>query len=227
MAVTLASAPITLKQAADVHWLLTQWRGAWNVERAAVLRPIPLNADGSLGPHVQLDAFQWIDVTVFGIGNVDNAIANLDREIAVRGSSLYAYALLSQDNFNALGVRVKSYRLMLAHSQVQLLFWAVAIIAAAFAAVIFIQYMTTGQSPAVNDLKSLWGDSITSLGSAAGAVGQGIATPYIWATLAAGAIAIAVAQIGKSGGFKARTPELRGPRVSGRIRGGGASASIG
>jgi hypothetical protein len=225
MAVSLAVAPIATQQTADVHWLLTSWRGNWNVERQAVLRAIPAFADGTVDPHVQLDAFQWIDVSLFGIGNVDNAISTLDREIAQRGSSLYAYTLFSQTNLDLFGAKIKSYRLVLAHSQVQLLFWAVVIIAAAFAAVIFLQYVTTGQSPAVKDLQSLWGSAVTSVGSAAGSVGQAIATPYIIATLAAGAIAIAVAQIGKSGGFKVREP--RGPRASIGVRGGGVSARVG
>jgi hypothetical protein len=224
----MAGAPIALQQSADPHWLLTAESQGWSVSRHGVLHTIPLNADGSIGPHVQLDAFEWVDIGVFGIDFTESAVAQLADQIAARGSSLYAYALFSQDRFNALGIRVTSYRLLLAHSQVQLLGWAVAILAAAFAAVIFIQYMTTGHSAAVDDLKNLWGSGVAAVGSAAGTVGQAIATPYIVATLAAGAIAIAVAQISKSRDLKGvRSPNVGPPRGSFSVRSGGASARIG
>ena len=222
-------APIALQQAATPNWLLTQWQGAgWSVVRSAVLTPVPVGSSSGkvLTPHpLQLDAFQWTDVTLFGIGNADTAIQQLQQQIKQRGSSLFAYALFKQTNFDVLGVKVVSYRLLLLHSQVQLLVWAVAIIAAAFAATIFIQYLTTGQSPAVKDLQGLWAGVVQPVSDGIQQTTQGIAVVYLLGIAAAGAIAIAVGSSSKAAGVKA--PSLKGPSGSIGVRGGGVSARIG
>jgi hypothetical protein len=92
---------------------------------------------------------------------------------------------------------------------VQLLEAAVFILAAAFAAIIFGQYMTTGQSPALKDLQGMWGSAVTSVGTAAGSVGSAISSTYITAALALGGIAIAFSVISKDVGVKSpRTPQV-------------------
>lgn len=212
-----AAAPLALRQQADPHWLLTDSASGWNQVRLGILRPIPLAADGSIDPHVQLDAVQWVDFTFAGTGNADQAISQLDHEIAARGSALYAYGIFSQDTFDALGLKVTQYRLVIVHSQVQLLGWAIVLLAAAFAFVICIQYVTTGHSPAVDDLKGLWGSAVTSVGDAAGNVGQAIATPYLVATIASGAILLVLARVGKESGVRAPTPKSPSGSISAKV----------
>lgn len=218
---------VAIQQTADAHWLLTQYPAAgWTVDRVVVLKPAPLNADGSLSSHVTLEAFEWTDVALVGLGNLGNAVSQLQAKIQSAGSDLYAYAVLEEPRFDALGVKVTSYRLLLLHSQVQLAAWAVVILAGAFAAVIFLQYLTTGQSPAVKDLQNLWGSGVTALGQAAGQVGGGIASAYIWATVASGAILIVIARVAKGAGVKS-PPTSRGPSGSVSVKAGPATVKAG
>lgn len=213
-------------------WLLSQWAGqGWSVARQQTLRAIPVGSSSGryLTDHPpSLDAFEWKDITLFGIGNTDAVVSQLDQEIANRGSTLYGYTLFKKVDVDLLGIRVVSYRLLLVHTQVQLAAWAVVILASAFAAVIFLQYLTTGQSPAVADLQRLWAGIIRPVAEGAGSIinqgTQGIGTVYLLGIAAAGAIAIAFAQAGKATGTKIREP--RGPSGSVGLRAGPVSGRV-
>jgi|SRR5579864_1477455 len=222
----LRAVAVALKQQIDPSALLTGWKSqGWTVNRRAILRPIPGDSSGRPTVPLQVDAFEWLDVTLFGIGNTDDAISRLQGYIRAGGSDLYAYALFARTDFDALGFKVWRYRLVLVHSIVQLLEAAVAILAIAFAAVIFIQYLTTGHAPAVDDLKNLWGSGVISVGQAVGQAGAGVITPYVWATFAAGGMAVLIAVASKASGTNIRTPS--GPKGSLGVRGGGLSARVG
>jgi hypothetical protein len=218
---------IAVKQVVDPAYLLREanWGPqGWHVVKRTVVKPVPGDAQGMPLIPIQLDAFEWIDVQAFGFGNTDDAMARLRREIQARGSDLYAYALLRREVVNVLGIHSWSYRLLILHSIVQLVEFAVLILAIAFAAIIFIQYLTTGHSLALDDLKGFWTGVIHEAGSAVGEAGGGIATPFIWATVFAGTIAIAFAVAGKGAGVKARTPSA--PKASVGLRTGPLSTRI-
>lgn len=217
-----------IRQTATPGYLLTGWQAeGWAVVRQQVIRQIPGDQNGVPTVHLQLDAFEWLDVAAFGLGGTDDAISRLQGYIRAGGSELYSYAMLSRTDFDALGVTVKRYRLVLCHSQVQLLGAAVVILAAAFAALIFWQYVTTGQSPALHDLQTLWGSAVTStgqaIGSAGGEIGSAISGTYINAVLALGAVAVLYSVIAKQAGVKA-PPAPRAPSGSVGIKAGGLSA---
>lgn len=216
-----------IRVAATPPFLLTQWKAdGWTVIRQAIVRQIPGDAAGVPRVHLQLDGFEWVDVAAFGIGNVDEAIAKERAYIQAAGSDLYAYAVMKRVDVNLLGVEIVSYRIVLAHSQVQLVGAAVVIMAAAFAAIIFWQYITTGQAPALHDLQNLWGSAVTSVAQGVGTAGGAITNAYWGWVVGLGAAAIAFSVISKDLGVKSPPPP-RGP--SGRIgvRTGGLSGSIG
>jgi hypothetical protein len=222
----LRAVAVAIKQQIDPSALLSGWKAeGWSVNRKGILRQIPGDAYGNPTIPLQIDAFEWLDVTLFGIGNVDDALSRLQGYIRAGGSDLYGYALFQRTDFDALGFKVWRYRLVLVHSIVQLLEAAVAILAIAFAAVIFIQYLTTGRSPAVADLQGLWSGIISSTGQAVGQAGAGIVTPYVWATFAAGGMAALIAVASKASGTNIKTPS--GPKGSVGVRGGGLSARVG
>lgn len=216
---------IAVGQQVDPSYLLqrSQWQPqGWAVVpgQLRVLRQLPVYSDGTPAVHVQVDGFEWTDANGFGIGNADDGMARLRQAIQQRGSDLYAYALLRRQvlNIDPFGIplgQVWSYRIVLVHSQVQLVGWAVIILAVAFAAIIFIQYLTTGHSPAVADLRGFFGGLITDAGTAAGQAGAAVVSPLIWATAAAGAIALALAMAGKSAGVKTPAPR---PLVGGSAK---------
>ena len=219
---------VGLRQAVDPSYLLqqAQWQPqGWSVVRRGVLRQVPGDDFGQPIIQVTVEAIEWDDVQGFGIGNTDNALSQLAAEINRRGSNLYAYTLLKREIFNFLGVRAWSYRLVLLHGFVELVEWAILIMAIAFAAIIFIQYVTTGHSAALADLQQMWGSGVTSLGNAVGSAAGGLAAPFIWATLFAGTIAIAFAVAQKSAGVKARTPAA--PKASIGLKTGPVSSRIG
>jgi hypothetical protein len=205
---------VAVRQSVDPSYLLQarQWQPqGWSVARQAVLAQIPVNPDGSYGVSVQVDAFEWVDVQGLGLGGTDGGVAQLRQQIQQRGSDLYAYVLLKRQvlNVNVFGVQVAqawSYRLVLIHSAVELLGWAVLVLAIAFAAVIFLQYVTSGRSPALQDLQGLFQNLFKSAGQAVGAAAGGAATPFVWLFLAAGAASIAFGLAGKQAGVKARPP---------------------
>jgi hypothetical protein len=202
---------VAVPQAVDPSYLLqqSQWGPqGWSVVRRSVVRQLPVDAGGQPLVRTQLDAFEWTDFNAFGIGQTDDGIQKLRAEIQRRGSDLWAYALLRRQVFNALGVRIWSYRLLILHSIVELIGWAVFILAAAFAAIIFIQYVTMGRAPAVQDLQNFWSGLLQSAGSAVGQAGSGLSTPFIWVTVAAGAGAIFFALAGKEAGVKTRAPSI-------------------
>src|SRR5436305_128495 len=93
--------------------------------------------DPAVLSHVQIDAFEWFDVRGLGVGGtkqgVDSALARLQTQIQNMGSQLFAMKLLKKTevNINVLGLelaRVDRYRLVIAHSQWQLLGWAAVIL---------------------------------------------------------------------------------------------------
>jgi hypothetical protein len=210
---------IAVRQQVDPSYLLqrTQWAPqGWSIVRQGVIRQVPGDVAGVPLIRLQLDAYEWDDVNAFGIGNTDDALGKLRAYIQAGGSDLYAYTLFTRTAFNFLGIRVTSYRLVLLHSIVQLLEAAVVIMAIAFAAIIFIQYVTTGHSPALQDLTQAWSGVINSAGQAVGSAGGGLAQPLIWATLFAGVVAIAFAQAQKSAGVKAPIP--KGPSIGATVK---------
>lgn len=215
---------VAIRQTVTPAFLLTQWRGqGWSTVRSSIVRPVPGDAARQPTVHLQLDAFEWFDVTLFGVGNVDDGIARMRAAIQQRGSDLYAYGLFTRTDVDLLGFKVIRYRLVLLHSQVQLVEFAVAILAITFAALVFFQYVTTGQSPLLKDLQNMWGSGVTSLGAAVGQVGAAISNTYITAALALGGIAVAFGVISKSVGVKApRTPQA--PSGSIGVRAGPVSA---
>lgn len=220
---------IAIKQAATWDQLLGQWQGqGWSQIRNAVLSPVPVGINsGQIMIPTQADAFEWKDVTFFGIGNTDDAVSRLQQLIQQGGSKLHAYALFKRVDVDVLGVKVVSYRLLLYHSIVQLGVAAVVILVVAFAALIYLQYVTTGQPP-VTAIKNLWSgivqpvqDGVTGVvQSGAGAV----SSVYILGIIAAGAIAIAFGQASKATGTKVSPP--KGPSGSVGVRAGGVSARI-
>lgn len=213
-----------LKIATTPAALLQSGSQGWSTMRQAVLRQVPGDQLGNPTIPVRVDAFEWVDVTLFGWGNVDNAAQQLRAAIQQRGSDLFAYALFRRIDVDLFGVKVVRYRMVLLHSFVELLEWAVAIMAIMFAAVIFIQYITTGQAPALNDLKALWGSAVTSVAQGAGSVAGSITSTYVWWVAALGGAAIAVSMISKSVGVRA--PSTVGHSSIG-VRSGGITARAG
>lgn len=209
---------------ASPAFLLDQWQpDGWSVVRKSIVRQIPGDSSGNPIVHLQLDGFEWVDVTFMGIGNADDAIAKLRNYIQAAGSDLYAYALFTHVDVNVLGVRVVRYRLVLCHSQVQLVGAAVVIMAAAFAAIIFFQYITTGQAPALKDLQNLWGSAVTSVGQAVGTAGGAVTNAYWGWVVGLGAVAIAFSLVSKDLGVKSPPPP-RMPSGSVGVKAGGLSA---
>lgn len=219
---------LAVRQQVDPSYLLqrTQWAPqGWSSIRSGVLRQVPGDQNGQPLVQLTLDAYEWDDVNAFGVGNTDSALSKLRDYIRAGGSDLYAYTLFRRDVVNLFGIHITSYRLVLLHSFVQLLEAAAVIMAIAFAAIFFIQYVTTGKSPALQDLTQAWSGVINSAGQAVGSAGGGIAAPFIWATVAAGAIAIAIARAGKSAGVNVRQPSA--PKGSIGVRSGPVSGRIG
>lgn len=215
-----------IRISATPDFLLTRWKAdGWAVQRQAIVRQIPGDAQGNPIVHLQLDGFEWLDVTFMGVGNVDDAIAKLRDYIRAAGSDLYAYALFKRTDVDVLGVKVVRYRLVIAHSQVQLVGAAIVIMAAAFAAIIFFQYITTGQAPALKDLAALWGSGVTSVGQAVGQAGGAITNAYWGWVVGLGAVAIGFSVIAKDLGVKSPPPP-RMPSGSVGVKGGGATARI-
>jgi hypothetical protein len=220
---------VAIRQQVDPSYLLRRanWQPqGWTVIRSSVLRQLPVYSDGTPAALTQVDAFEWVDAQLFGVGNADDGLTKLKAEIQRRGSDLYAYALLRREVVNVLGFHTWAYRLVLLHSLVQLLEWAVAILAIAFAAIIFIQYMTVGRSAALTDLQSFWGGLITDAGNAAGQVGAGISQPFIWIMLFGGVAAIIFAQAEKSAGVKTGH-RPKAPATSIGVRTGPVSTRVG
>lgn len=202
---------VAIKMQTDPGSLLNSYAQGWQLLEAKTLSQCPTDANGV--PIATVEAFQWVDITLFGWGNTDSAAAQLQQQIKARGSSLYAYAMFTQTNYDALGIKAVSYRLVLLHSFVELAEWAVAIVAIAFAAIIFLQYLTTGQSPALKDLQNLWGSAVASVGTAASGVAGSVTNTYLGWVAAAGGIALAFGLIAKNIGVKAPP----GPRVGGSV----------
>lgn len=216
-----------IRSTATPAFLLAQWPAdGWHELRREIPRQIPGDAAGNPIVHLQVDAFEWVDVTFAGIGNVDDAVSRMRAYIQGAGSDLYAWALMTRTDVNFLGVRIVRYRLVLVHSQVQLVGVAVVILAAAFAAIIFWQYVTTGQAPALHDLQTTFGAAVTSIGSAAGQVGGAVTNAYWGWVIGLGAAAIAFSVISKDLGVKSPPPP-RGPSVNVGAKAGGLSARVG
>lgn len=205
--------------------LLASPAQGWHTVRSGIVRPVPGDEHGIPTIPIRVDAFEWVDVTLFGIGNADTALAQLRAAIKQRGSDLYAYALFTRTDVDLFGVKAVRYRMLLLHSFVELAEWAVAIVAIAFAAVIFLQYVTTGQAPALKDLQNLWGSAVSSVGAAAGNVAGSVTNTYLGWVAAAGAVAIGLGLVAKAAGTRAPS----GPKLGGRlgINAGPVRGSIG
>lgn len=203
---------------------LVGWEAeGWTQISSKILRAIPGDAQGNPIPHVQFDAFEWEDISAFGIGNADSAVSQMQGYIRQAGSELWAWSMYKRTEFDALGVKAVRYRLLLSHSQVQLVGAAIVILAVAFSAIIFWQYVTTGQSPALKDLQNLWGSAVTSVGQAGGEIVSS-ATNTVWAWLIGlGGAAIAFSVIAKDLGVK----PPRAPAGSVGVRAGGVTARLG
>ena len=218
---------VAIRQAATYDQLLLGWQAqGWSQIRNVVLNQVPVgSSSGQLLIHTQLDAFEWKDVNLFGIGLTEDAVSKVGAYIKAAGSQLHAYALFKRVDVDLFGARITSYRLVLFHSQVQLGVYVVVILAAAFAAAIFLQYIATGQPP-VQTIQQLWGgivkpvqEGVTGVVSSAG---SSVSSVYILGIMAAGAIAIAFGQASKATGTKVTPP--KGPSGSVGVRAGGISA---
>lgn len=226
----LPAMAIAIREAATYDQLLIQWQAqGWSQIRNSVLNQVPVGiSSGHILIHTQLDAFEWTDVSAFGIGLTGDAVSQMAAYIKQAGSQLHAYALFSHVDFDLLGIKRMSYRLLLYHSQVQLGVAALAILAAAFAAAIFLQYIATGEPP-VQSIQQLWAGIVKPVqdgasGVISGATGS-ISTVYILGIAVAGAIAIAFGQAGKATGTKISPPK-GGPGGSVGVRAGGVSARV-
>jgi hypothetical protein len=214
---------VAIKVQIDPATLLNLEQQGWQIVRKGVIASVPGDAQGNPTIPIKTDAFEWVDVSLYGIGNTDTALQQLQQQIQQRGSNLYAYALHSRVDFDALGIRVYRYRLTLLHSFVELLEWAVAILAIAFAAIVFWQYVTTGQAPALKDLQTLWGSAVTSIGTAASGVASSATGTAIGWAVALGGVAIALGLVAKEVGVKAP----RAPVSSIGVRAGPVTTRLG
>lgn len=169
---------------------------------SAVLNQVPGDSQGNPTVRIAIDAYEWDEVTVLGFGNVGQAMTQMRAAIQARGSDLYAYAIFRTTALNLLGVKVVRYRLVMLHSFVELLEWAVAILAIAFAAVIFIQYVTTGQAPALKDLQALWGSAVTSVAQGGQTITSGVTNAYIGWLVGLGGLALVFGLASKESGVK-------------------------
>jgi len=207
---------VAIRQQIDPAALLRRanWQPqGWSLYRApTVVQQIPLDAGGAPMVATTVDSFEWVDAQLFGVGNADDGMSKLRTAIQQRGSDVYAYAILRRDVVNFLGFHVWSYRIVILHSLVQLLEWAVAILAIAFAAVIFIQYVTTGRAPALDDLSAFFGNLFKAAGDAGGTIASGLSTPFLVFMLAGGVGIILLAQAEKAAGVKGRG-SLKQPSV--------------
>lgn len=216
-----------IRQNATPEFLLSQWKAdGWSTVRKVIVKQIPGDANGNPTVHLQVDGFEWVDVTLFGIGNVDDAISRLQGYIRAAGSELYCYHLMTRTDVNLLGLKIVRYRLVVVHSQVQLVGAAVVILAAAFAAIIFWQYVTVGHSVALADLQNTFGSAVTSVGAAVGQAGGAITNAYWGWVIGLGAVAVGFSLISKDLGVKAPPPP-RGPSVNVGAKAGGLSARVG
>jgi len=201
---------IALARQVDPAYLLqaSQWQPqGWRIVKGpTVLKQVPIYNDGTIagGLHLAVEGYEWDDLQGWGIGGSDGGVSRLRQAIQQRGSDLYAYALLRRDVVNFLGIRITSYRLVLLHSQVQLLGWALLILAATFAAIIFIQYLTTGKAAALDDLNRFFAGLFKSVGDAGGQITAGLSTPFLVFMLAGGVGIILLAQTEKATGVKGR-----------------------
>ena len=219
---------VAIRQQVDPSYLLqrSQWGPqGWSVLRSTVVRQLPVYTNGTPAIATTVDSFEWVDAQLFGVGNADDGMSRLRTEIQRRGSDVFAYALLRRDVVNVLGFHVWSYRLVILHSLVQLLEWAVAILAIAFAAVLFIQYVTTGRAPALTDLGNFFSGLIKSAGDAGGTITSGLSQPFLVFMLAGGVAAILFAQAQKGAGVSAG--RLKQPSGSIGLKTGPLSTRVG
>lgn len=197
----LSAVAVAIKIQANPADLLRSAELGWHDLGGAVLTPAVIDANGT--PLATVEAFEWVDVSLFGWGNTTNVTAQLAQQIKARGSALHAYRIYTRTDLNFGGVKAVRYRLLLLHSFVELAEWAVAILAIGFAAVIFLQYLTTGRAPALTDLQNLWGSAVGSVGAAAGTVASSATSTAIGWAVALGGVALAFGLLAKTAGVKA------------------------
>lgn len=206
--------PLVIKQSADDHVLITQaFADGWSIVTSKTLHP-DVGAALAAG-HLQLDAIEWKDLAFLGLGNVDLAASQFERYIAAQGSQLYAWAVMQHVDFDEVGVEIKAYRLLLLHSQIQIGAGAIiAIVVAAFLAVVIWQYVTTGSSPVLDELSKVWHDLVTST---VNPIATAATEWYVIAAGAAGVIALAFGLAGKRLGV-APPPPPKPPSFEGEVK---------
>lgn len=182
------SAPIVFRQSMTTQQLIDQaMADGWQVVKARTL--IPDVGAALAGGHLVIDAIEWRDVAFLGFGNADLAASQFQTYIEQAGSHLYAWAVMQHDDFNLLGFSVRSYRLLLLHSQIQIGAGAIiAIVVAAFAALVIYQYYTQGSSPALDELTKIWHDLVSAT---VNPVAEAAISWWVVGALAAAGIALA------------------------------------
>lgn len=193
---------------------LLQVPPGWSLVGKQVIRQI----DPANPPTIQLEGYEWFDVSGLGLGGTQNGIAGAVQRFRTQvqslGSDLYATAVIKKTefNFNVLGVqlgRVDRYRLILCHSQAQVFGWFLVILGIALSTVILYQYLTTGQSPLLSQLASFWS---TLVKSAVAPIGPAISGTLIPVFLIGGGLLLAYAVAAKELGVAAqptRPPHAR------------------
>lgn len=182
------SAPVVFRQSKTAQELISQaMAGGWKVVKARTL--IPDVGPALAGGHLTIDAIEWRDVAFLGFGNADLAASQFQTYIEQAGSHLYAWAVMQHDDFDALGFTVRSYRLLLLHSQIQIGAGVIiAIVVAAFAALVIYQYYTQGSSPALDELTKVWRDLVSAT---VNPVAQAAISWWVVGAVAAAGIALA------------------------------------
>lgn len=208
------TSPIVIHQSADYHSLISgAFADGWQVVRMRTIHP---DISGALAAgHLTLEAVEWKDLAFLGLGNLDLAASNFEQYIAQQGSQLYAWAVMEHTDFDALGVEIKAYRLLLLHSQIQIGAGAIiAILVAAFLAVIIWQYVTTGSSPVLDELQKVWSDLISATVKPIATAGLSV---WVIGIGLAGAAALAFGVAGKKLGVAA-PPAPKAPSVKGEVK---------
>ena len=191
---------------------LLQVPPGWSLVGKQTLRTI----DPGAPPPVQLEGYEWFDVSGLGLGgtqaSVAGAVQKFRQQVQALGSDLYAVAVIKKTevNINVLGLQIANvdrYRLVLCHSQAQILGWMVVILGIAVAALILYQYVTTGQSPTLDALGRFWSDLVQKTGAG---IGAGVNAALVPVFLVGGALllvyAVAAKELGVGG---AKPPHTR------------------
>lgn len=208
------SPPVVIQQSSTVDGLISgALADGWSL---AMSRTLIADVTAALDAgHLQLDAVEWKDLSFLGLGNVNLATSQFQSYIEQQGSQLYAWAVMEHDDFDAAGVQIKAYRLLLLHSQIQIGVGAiVAIMVAAFLALVVWQYVTKGESPILDELQKIWADLVSST---INPIAAAATEWYVVAIGVAGVAALAFGLAGKRLGV-APPPPPRPPSFEGEIK---------